>query len=65
MSVMFICNCNAIRESELRDAAGLCDGGVESVYATLGKKPNCGSCLSDAEDIVFDERELLATPVAA
>jgi len=40
---MYICICNAIRECELRD------------YAKLGKTPNCGQCLKDADRIVEEE----------
>lgn len=55
---MYICICNAIREGELRQAAKNCAGGVEQVYACLGKKPDCGCCLDDAEDILSEERAL-------
>ena len=55
---MYVCVCNAIRESELRRAARRCPGGAEAVYAALGKRPNCGQCLDEAETIVFEEREL-------
>jgi len=53
---MFICVCNAIKESELRDAARVCPGNAESVYAALGKKPNCGQCLEEADDMIAEER---------
>lgn len=57
---MYVCVCNAIRECEFRRAAQRCSGDAESVYATLGKKPNCGHCLEEAEDLLFEERELAA-----
>ena len=53
---MYVCICNAIRESELRRAANLCPGGAEATYAALGKVPQCRQCLDDAEDILFEER---------
>ncbi len=53
---MYVCVCNAIRECELRRAALTSTGDVESVYAALGKRPNCGSCLEDAEEVLFEER---------
>ena len=62
---MYICICNAIRESELRRAARHCACDAEACYAMLGKRPQCGSCLCDADDIVFEERELGYTPAAA
>lgn len=62
---MYVCVCNAIRESELRSAAVHCPGDAEAVYAALGRRPNCGSCLDDAEAIVRQERDLARIPFAA
>ncbi|MCT2558900.1 (2Fe-2S)-binding protein [Tsuneonella sp. YG55] len=62
---MYVCICNAIRESELRRAAVRTPGDAEAVYAKLGKRPNCGTCLADADAIVFEERELASVPFAA
>ncbi len=62
---MYICVCNAIRECELRRAALRCAGDAEAVYAALGKKPNCGQCLDDADDIIVDERTAASIPIAA
>ena len=53
---MYICICNAIRDTELRDAARICDGDVDSIYRTLGRIPQCRQCLNDAEDIIEAER---------
>lgn len=55
---MYICICNAIRETDLREAALISDGDAEATYATLGKKPNCGQCLIKAARILEHEREL-------
>jgi bacterioferritin-associated ferredoxin len=54
---MYICICNAIRESELRRAARERDGDAETLYIALGYEPQCGQCLADAEKIVAKERE--------
>lgn len=62
---MYICVCNAIRECELRRAALRTAGDAEAVYAALGKRPNCGQCLDEADAIVQAERELAAIPFAA
>ena len=40
---MYICICNAIRESELRSAARACHGDAESIYISLGRPPNAVS----------------------
>ena len=62
---MYVCVCNAIRECELRRAALRCAGDAEAVYAALDKRPNCGQCLEEADEIVEDERALAAIPIAA
>lgn len=62
---MYVCICNAIRETELRRVARDAAGDAEAVYAALGKRPNCGSCLVEADAILFEERELACRPVAA
>ena len=53
---MYICICNAIRESELREAARASDLEVEAIYAALGKQPQCRHCLEEAEHLVAEER---------
>lgn len=55
---MYVCVCNAIRETELREAARACpaDADAEAVYASLGKTPQCRQCLEDAEDILLATR---------
>ena len=62
---MYVCICNAIRETDLRRAARHSSGDAEECYAMLGKRPNCGSCLDEAEDIMFEEREMGLTSAAA
>lgn len=55
---MYICICNAIRETDLRRAALSSGGDAEATYATLGKRPNCGQCLGRAGEIIDQERAL-------
>ena len=62
---MYVCVCNAIRECDLRRAALRCAGDAEAVYAALGKRPNCGQCLDEADVMLQEERELAAIPFAA
>ena len=59
---MYICVCNAIKECELRKAARLCPGDAEGVYAALGKKPNCGQCLEEADELIAEERSAVLAP---
>lgn len=52
---MYVCICNAIKESDLRAAARACQGDVEALYASLGRTPQCRQCLEEAEEIIADE----------
>ncbi len=60
---MYVCICNAIREDDLRRVARKSGGCAEVAYAALGRRPNCGSCLDDAEDIIREERRGTPEPV--
>lgn len=62
---MYICVCNGIRECELRGAARRFSGDVEETYAALGKQPNCGQCINQADAILLEERELAVQTAAA
>ncbi|MET0180186.1 MAG: (2Fe-2S)-binding protein [Novosphingobium sp.] len=53
---MYVCICNAIRETELRSTARAVTGSAEQVYAALGRKPKCRTCLTTAAAIIGDER---------
>ena len=53
---MYVCVCNAIRENEFRHAAHRVEGDAEAVYETLGKRPQCRSCLEEADMILAEER---------
>ena len=53
---MYVCVCNAIRESELREAAHTLDGDAEAIYAQLGKVPQCCQCLEEADELVAEVR---------
>lgn len=61
---MYICVCNAIRETDFRQAARCNGGDAERIYADMGKPPQCRQCLPDAAQILFEERSLV-TSVAA
>ena len=62
---MYVCICNAIRENDLRRVARHVSGDAEACYAALGKRPNCRTCLDDADAILFEERELSPARAAA
>jgi bacterioferritin-associated ferredoxin len=53
---MYVCVCNAIRETELREAACCMAGDAEAVYAQLGKAPQCCQCLEEADELIAEVR---------
>ncbi len=59
---MYACICNAIKESELREAARTREGSAEELYLALGRAPQCCQCLEDAEAIVLDARAAANVP---
>ncbi|MFC0204240.1 (2Fe-2S)-binding protein [Novosphingobium soli] len=61
---MYVCICNAIRETELRCAARRCRGDAEAIYGALGRTPQCRQCLDEAEDIIADELMSAGTGIA-
>ena len=57
---MYICICNAIRETDLRRAACQQRGDAETLYTRLGFAPQCRQCLEEAELIVEEARSTMA-----
>lgn len=59
---MYICICNAIKESDLRAVALASPGTAEELYIELGREPMCRQCLDEAECIVADTRAAANVP---
>jgi bacterioferritin-associated ferredoxin len=53
---MVVCVCNAIRECEVRDAARTGATTACQAYATYGRRPKCGQCVTFARAIIDEER---------
>jgi len=53
---MIVCVCNAIRESDLRDAARRGAACPTSAYRLFETKPRCGQCLSFAREVIASAR---------
>ena len=51
-SLMIVCVCNAIRESEVRQAALEGASCPSSAYGRFGRKPRCGQCFSFARQVI-------------
>ena len=58
---MIVCICNAITEDEVRSAARKGAPCPRSAYRSLGKEPQCCTCLCYAQEIIDDERAKLVT----
>ncbi|MGZ8283427.1 MAG: (2Fe-2S)-binding protein [Allosphingosinicella sp.] len=53
---MIVCVCNAIRETEVRQAARDGASCPTSAYRAFGRKPRCGQCFSFARELIAKER---------
>jgi bacterioferritin-associated ferredoxin len=63
---VFVCICNAYRESHVREAINQASSAqritAEQVYARLGKHPRCGRCLTHVQNLISDATRDKATP---
>jgi bacterioferritin-associated ferredoxin len=59
---MIVCVCNAITEDELRALARSGARTTEEAYALLGHEPQCGSCLTYAQELIDEQRRRLPRP---
>jgi bacterioferritin-associated ferredoxin len=53
---MIVCVCNAIRETQVRQATRNGASCPTSAYRCYGAKPRCGQCFTFAKDIIAAER---------
>ena len=53
---MVVCVCNAIRESDVRNAARSGSKTACQAYRSLGHQPKCGQCVTFARAIIDEER---------
>jgi bacterioferritin-associated ferredoxin len=49
---MIVCVCNAIRESDVRQAARDGASCPSSAYGRFGAKPRCGQCFPFAREVI-------------
>jgi bacterioferritin-associated ferredoxin len=57
---MVVCHCNAIRESDVREAVRSGAQCPISAYASLGRRPRCGQCLPFARELIAEEQQAAA-----
>lgn len=53
---MMVCICNAIRETQVREAARNGSTTACQAYRMLGRQPKCGQCVPFARSIIDAER---------
>lgn len=53
---MFVCICNRITESEVRQAARCGAATPEAAYACQGGEVQCGCCLDYAQEVIDEAR---------
>ncbi len=56
---MIVCNCNFIRERDLREAVRNGASRAHEAYAMCGGKVQCGQCLPFARELIADEKAKL------
>lgn len=54
---MYICICNAIRDSELRDLARSGVRSADCAYEALGCEPHCATCIEYVQAVLDGEHE--------
>jgi len=62
---MYVCICNAIKQSELRALACEFSGDAEKVYTAMGRPPQCRQCLEEANAILIEARTAKKVPACA
>jgi bacterioferritin-associated ferredoxin len=56
---MYVCNCNGIREREVRAAIDGGAGRPAEVFRRCGAQPQCARCVCDMRRIINEQREAL------
>lgn len=49
---MYVCICNALREKEIKAAAGDNVATVAEVFNRCGTRPRCGKCVPDVAQMI-------------
>ena len=57
---MYICLCNALTDSQIRDARNRGAENVATVFRSTGSKPECGKCVNCVRDILRERPQLSA-----
>jgi bacterioferritin-associated ferredoxin len=56
---MYVCNCNGIREREVRAAIEAGATRPTEVFKACDARPQCARCVCDMKQMIDDQRDLL------
>jgi bacterioferritin-associated ferredoxin len=57
---VYICNCNAIRERDARQAIASGAATPKAVFAHCGAKPQCAKCVCEMREMIDEQQQALA-----
>ena len=57
---MYVCNCNGIREREVRAAIGAGASRPAEIFKACDAAPRCARCVCDMREMLDAEREALS-----
>jgi bacterioferritin-associated ferredoxin len=56
---VYICNCNGIREREVRAAIAAGANRPAQIFKACGSRPECARCICDMRQMLDEERQAL------
>jgi bacterioferritin-associated ferredoxin len=56
---MYVCNCNGIREREVRAAIEAGASRPSQIFKACGTQPQCARCVCDMRQMLDDSQEVL------
>jgi bacterioferritin-associated ferredoxin len=62
---VYVCLCNSVTESDIRQAAAAGCGGMTELTMRTGCGSTCGSCVADACELLDAARAAVAAPPAS
>jgi len=57
---VYICNCNAIRERDARQAIANGASTPKAVFAHCGARPQCAKCVCEMREMIDEQQQALA-----
>ncbi len=57
-SYVYICNCNAIRERDVRHAIDCGAATPKAVFAHCGARPQCAKCVCEMREMIDEQQQI-------